>query len=319
MRVVLAAFFGIILLTGCFEKDEPIQPFPRGEVEGISLEVGPKYTHQLYYSFAQNQVVKSNDRDAWDLAFSCEAGNNTVYMNTGNSMYGAITDKNMISEVNDTSGLTFKWDWSNGKDDSTVLYDWENHGKVAVLDLGYTIDNQHRGYAKVKFSVQNDSLLITYGMIGQRFERLAILGKDNLYNRVYFSFSSDSKVDIEPVKTAYDLIFRQYIYYFEVEDLPYSVVGALSNPTNTDVMAISDKDFADITIDDTLSYSFSEQQDVIGYDWKEFNIDEGVYVVYPDKNFIIRTALGFYYKFHFVDFYNTSGERGYPKVEFKLL
>ena len=156
-------------------------------------------------------------------------------------------------------------------------------------------------------------------MIGQRSERRAMLGKDDMYNRVYFSFVSGSKVDIEPVKSTYDLIFRQYIYYFEVEELPYSVVGALVNPSNTDVMAINDKDFADITIDDTLSYDVSPNHDVIGYDWKEFNIDEGFYVVFPEKNFIIRTAMGFYYKFHFVDFYNTSGERGYPKVEFKLL
>ena len=319
MRVALTILLGMTFLTGCFENDEPIQPFPRGEVEGFSLEVGPKYTQQLYYSFAQNQVVKSNDRDAWDVAFSCEAGNNSIYMNTGNSMYGAITDKNQISEVNDTAGLDFTWDWSNGKDDSTVLYNWETHGKVAVLDLGYTLDNQHRGYVKAKFELLNDSLVIQYGMIGQRSERSVIMGKDDIYNRVYFSFETGTQEDIEPVKTAYDLIFRQYIYYFEVEDLPYSVVGALYNPTNTSVLSINDKDFADITIDDTTSYSFSSQQDVIGYDWKEFNIDEGVYVVYPDKNFIIRTSLGFFYKFHFVDFYNTSGERGYPKVEFKLL
>ena len=319
MRASIFIIVLISVLTGCFEKDEPIQPFPRGEVEQISIEVGPKYTHQLFYSFAQNQIVKSVLRDEWDIAFSCESGNNSIYLNTGNSMYGAVTDKTSISEVGDTTGLTFKWDWSNGRDDSTVLYDWENHGKVAVLDLGYSIDNQHRGYMKVKFGMRNDSLTIHYGLIGQRVEKTAILGKDDLYNRVYFSFTSGTQVDIEPVKTAYDLVFRQYIYYFEVEDLPYSVVGALYNPTKTQVMSISDKDFVDITIDDTASYKFSPKHDVVGYDWKEFNIDEGFYVVYPDKNFIIRTSDGFFYKFHFVDFYNTSGERGYPKVEFKLL
>lgn len=319
MRIVISFIVALVVLTGCFEKDEPIQPFPRGEVEQISIEVGPKYTHQLFYNFSQNEVVKSVLRDEWDIAFSCEKDNHSIYMNTGNSMYGAITDKSSISDVNDTAGLAFKWDWSNGKDDSTVLYDWENHGKVAVIDLGYTIDNQHRGYVKAKFGLQNDSLVIQYGMVGQRAEKTAILGKDASYNRVYFSFTSGTQVDIEPVKETYDLVFRQYIYYFEVEKLPYSVVGALYNPSNTQVMAISDKDFSDITIDDTSSYQFSPNHDVIGYDWKEFNINEGFYVVFPDKNWIIRTSQGFYYKFHFVDFYNTSGERGYPKVEFKLL
>lgn len=319
MRIGITILFAIVILTGCFEKDEPIQPFPRGEVEQISLEVGPKYTHQLFYNFAQNEVVKSVLRDEWDIAFSCDAGNNSIYMNTGNSMYGAITDKSDIAEIGDTSGLNFQWDWSNGRDDSTVLYEWEKHGKAAVLDLGYTIDNQHRGYVKVKFGIQNDSLTIHYGMVGERKDNKVIIGKGDLYNRTYFSFTTGTKVDIEPVKTAYDLVFRQYIYYFVVEDLSYSVVGALYNPSNTRVMSIDDKDFGDITLDDTLSYNYSPNHDVIGYDWKEFNIDEGFYVVFPDKNFIIQTAQGFFYKFHFVDFYNTSGERGYPKVEFKLL
>jgi hypothetical protein len=319
MRITLITLLTAFVLTGCFEKDEPIQPFPRGEVEVISLEVGPKYTNQLFYSFAQNQVIKSVPRDAWDISFSTEIGNNTIYLNTGNSMYGAITDKTEVSEVNDTNGLVFNWDWSNGRDDSTVLYNWEANKRVVVLDLGYDLENQPRGFVKVKFDMQNDSLYIHYGLIGQRAEKTAVLGKDEMYNRSYFSFTSGSQVDIEPVKTSFDLIFRQYIYYFEVEDLPYSVVGALYNPTDTKVLSITDKDFADISIDDTTNYSFSPNHDVVGYDWKEFNIDEGFYVVFPDKNFIIQTADGFFYKFHFVDFYNTSGERGYPKIEFKLL
>ncbi|MFT7591545.1 MAG: hypothetical protein ACI9UJ_001468 [bacterium] len=319
MKNNILAIVGVFFLSGCFEKDEPISPFPRGEVEEISLELGPKYTHQLFYSFAQNEVVKSVLRDEWDIAFTCEAGNNSIYLNTGNSMYGAITNETSISSVSDTSGLEFKWDWSNGRDDSTVLYEWDKNGKVAVLDLGYTIDNQHRGYAKVKFTMRNDSLVIHHGMIGQRKEQIAVIGKDDLYNRVYFSFTTGEKVDIEPVKSSYDLIFRQYIYYFVAEDLPYSVVGALYNPTDTRVMAINDKDFTDISLNDTANYSYSPSHDVIGYDWKEFNIDEGFYVVFPEKNFLIQTATGFFYKFHFVDFYNTSGQRGYPKVEFKLL
>ncbi|MFT5725342.1 MAG: hypothetical protein ACI9JN_002467 [Bacteroidia bacterium] len=319
MRHGILSILTVIILTGCFEKDEPIQPFPRGEVEQITLEVGPKYTHQLFYNFAQNEVVKSVLRNEWDIAFTSLSNNNSIYLNTGNTIYGAISDKKEMSEVNDTVGLEFKWDWSNGRDDSTVLYNWEKNNTVAVFDLGYDLSNVHQGFVKVKFNMQNDSLVIQYGFIGQRTERTVIIGKDDRYNRVYFSFTKGEQVNIEPVKTSYDLIFRQYIYYFQAEVLSYSVVGALYNPTNTKVMSITDKDFSDISLSDTANYTFSANHDVVGYDWKSFNIDEGVYIVYPDKNFIIQTAEGFFYKFHFVDFYNSSGERGYPKMESKLL
>jgi hypothetical protein len=319
MRNGIITMVSAFLLAGCFEKDEPIAPFPRGEVEVISLEVGPKYTNQLFYSFAQNAVVKTVARNSWDISFSTKIGNNTIYMNTGNSIYGALTDKDQVSDVHDTVGLKFKWDWSNGRDDSTVLYDWEKYNKVAVINLGYDLDNVHQGYVKVKFAMRNDSLVLHYGFVGQRSERTAVIGKDEMYNRVYFSFVVGKQVDIEPVKTAYDLIFRQYIYYFTVEDLSYSVLGALYNPSNTRVLSIMDKNFSEIALSDTLKYAFNPNHDVVGYDWKFFNIDQGVYIVYPEKNYIIQSAEGFFYKFHFVDFYNTSGERGYPKMEFKLL
>jgi len=45
---------------------------------------------------------------------------------------------------------------------------------------------------------------------------------------------------------------------------------------------------------------------------------KGFYEVFPKMIYIIQTPLG-YYKFHFVDFYNTSGDKGYPKFEYQKL
>jgi len=48
-------------------------------------------------------------------------------------------------------------------------------------------------------------------------------------------------------------------------------------------------------------------------------MDEGVEEAAPEGEEKAQLTEEISAKFHFVDFYNTSGERGYPKVEFKLL
>ncbi len=306
-------------LVGCFEKDEPIQPFPRGEVDDFSVQMGPKYSDQVFYSFAENTAIRSNKRTAWDISFSCEDNNNTIYLNSGNNMYAALVEAKNLSDVADTSGMSFSWDWANGRDDSTALNNWNIGDKVAVINLGYDLDNQHQGFIKAIFETNGDSLKIRYSYLGEATEKTGVLVKDQSVNRVYFSFVENAVIDIEPPKELYDLVFRQYIFYFVEEDLPYSVVGALYNPHSTRVLSVNDKEFGEITLKDTTNYEFAPNHDEVGYDWKDFNIDEGFYVVYPEMNWIIQTSSGFYYKFHFVDFYNDSGERGYPRVEFKLL
>ncbi|MBO6517538.1 MAG: HmuY family protein [Bacteroidia bacterium] len=309
----------LVGLTGCFEPDEPVKPFPRGDVEVSSVEMGPKYLNQLFYSLERNEVVKTILRTDWDLSFSSEPGNSSIYLNTGNSMYAAKTNATDLNAVSDTAGLEFVWDWSNGRDDSTALVGWDTTNKVYVINIGNDLSGQPIGFVKALFKLVDDKLEITYARLKETTYKTTTLTKDEVYNRVYFSFANDQQVSVEPPKENYDLIFRQYIFYFEKEDIPYNVVGALINPYKTRVISIQDKDFLDITLSDTVDYSFQWNHDIVGYDWKEFDLNEGFYVVFPEKNFLMQTSKGFFYKFHFVDFYNLQGDRGYPTIESKLL
>ena len=71
----------------------------------------------------------------------------------------------------------------------------------------------------------------------------------------------------------------------------------------------------EITYEDIESYSFSSNQDVIGYDWKDFDFDSGFYLIYAEKNYIIKNGLDQYFKIHFIDFYDDLGEKGHPTFE----
>lgn len=308
-----------MLTIGCFEKETPIAPFPRGDVQEQTIGMGRKYENQLFFNLAQNEVVKSIDRGLWDVAFNCSANNQTIYLNTGKSVFAAVTQATELAEISDTTGLKFMWDWSNGKDDSTALSGWQNHTFVWIINLGKDLKNKDLGFVKVKFKLVNQELNIEYAELNSTEIKTATLTKNGNFNRTYFSFISHEIVDVEPPKETFDLIFRQYTYYFEAEELPYLVVGALTNPYNTKVSIIKGVDFENITLSDTLEHPFSDAQDAIGYDWKWYDFGNSVYVVNPKKCFILQSSSGYFYKAHFVDFYSIDGDAGYPKIEFKQL
>lgn len=309
----------LVLLSGCFGKEDPIQPFPRGDVSSNSIAMSANYADQFFFSLDRNTVVKTIDKTLWDISFSCIKGDPTIRLNTGKNMYAAKTPANELFDISDTSGLKFNWDWSNGKDDSTALFGYEKTNEVYMINLGIDAAQNALGFVVVKFQYKNENLEIQYAQLGSRTARKFTLLKDEAYNAVYFNFANNEQVDVEPKKEEYDIVFRQYIYYFAPEKLAYLVVGTLINPYNTRVSRIFDKDFADIELADTAKNPFSNNADVIGYDWKEFKLSDGVYVVYANQIYLIQDNKGFYYKLHFTDFYSKTGERGHPGFEFKRM
>ena len=52
---------------------------------------------------------------------------------------------------------------------------------------------------------------------------------------------------------------------------------------------------------------------------ENLNFNTNAYSVNPKMNYILKVADGFYYKLHFLDFYNDQGIKGYPKFEFQKL
>jgi hypothetical protein len=122
------------------------------------------------------------------------------------------------------------------------------------------------------------------------------------------------------MKEEWDIQFTQYTHIFEGNPpTPYLVSGALSNRYMVDVAEVFDKDFSEITLEDATIYPFSKDINTIGYDWKEYSFNSGGYSIFSDKNYLIKTAEGKYYKFHFIDFYDASGNKGTPTFEFQEL
>ena len=80
------------------------------------------------------------------------------------------------------------------------------------------------------------------------------------------------------------------------------------------------RDYSDLSWDDALardwsSDSFLTDWNAIGYDWKYFDLNEGVYNIDPNRSFGVRTAEGHEFQLRILDFYDGIGNKGHFVME----
>jgi len=153
-------------------------------------------------------------------------------------------------------------------------------------------------------------------------DSLLIPASDTSFNFSFFSFKNGGDiVSIEPPKTSWDIVFTQYLRIFNVsgDTIPYLVTGVLLNPWKVEATADSSIAFDALDFSRISQFEFSNDRNLIGYDWKKYSFDLGQYAVNPDKIYVVRDPEGIYYKLHFIDFYDPNGNKGNPQFEFQKL
>ncbi len=310
----------VFSLSSCFKEELPVAPYDRGDVISNKVDIGSSYGKQAYFDLGTNTIVKMDDRDKWDIAFDCSEGS-IIRQNTALSASASVTAIDVFENVNSSTQTTFTYDHHTGNTDSLAMGKWYEHGKVIIIDRGYALNGTSLG--KLKFqviSLENDTYTFRYSKLNGTDYHEGSVTKDADYNYIGYSFASHASILHEPKKADYDLCFTSYIHiFYEPEYTPYSVVGALTNTYNTTVHRDVNNKFSvfDATAIDTLS--FTNMPATIGYDWKYYNLDAGLYTTYPQITYIIKDSEGYYYKLHFTDYYNDQGERGCANFEFQLL
>jgi hypothetical protein len=310
----------IILCSSCEKKELPAPAYNRGDITTVEIQMTTNYKNQVWYSLSGNRVISTNYKTDWDLAFEC-AGDH-ITLNGSKAMKIYKTNSASLAMVTDTAGLEAngKADMPSGNLDSTAIGDWQTTNMVYVINRGYSETGLVQGFYKLKvLAVSPSGFTIEYGDIYGTQTYQQTITKDPEYNFINFSFTTNQQINLEPKRTAYDLCFTQYTHLFTNPFQYYLVAGALNNQYNTRITKITDRPFTEITINDTLGRAFCNDRNVIGYEWKTFNLITNVYTIDPAMCYIIQDSKGFYYKLHFIDFYNSSGIKGYPKFEFKKL
>ena len=312
----------IFSLTGCLKEELPIEPHQQGEVLTNQVDMGSDYGSQIYFNLNDNSVVGQNLRTDWDIAFEARTSGWHVLLNSslgGKAANTGETDFNLVV------GLTGNENWNvdnpTGNLDSTAVGDYLSTGEVFIIDRGYDISGNPLGYKKVQidYSSISDSYQFRCSSFDGSSDTNLSISKDTNYNFIAFSFNSNSLIDIEPVKTSWDLLFTKYLEIFPGFG-PYGVTGVLTNNFQTTQVAIDTvNDFESISYDLIQQYEFSLDMNAIGWDWKQYDMSSGTYTVDVTKNYIVKNQNGLYFKLRFIDFYDDIGEKGAPKFELQKL
>lgn len=319
----------ISLFSSCFKEDEKIYIPPLIGSDVVVL--GNSYHNQVWVDLNGFEHRATHEFDSWDLAFSCDKNNFDIRLNTALSMYAGTNGEKIFENVHSEEDIEMTFDASSGNRDSLAFGEWyrvENDNYISnefvfVVNRGINTDLDEMGYKKIQVFIENQNYQIRYANLDGSEENTLTIPKNDLYNYTHFSFE-DGIVEIEPKRNDWTLKFSKYsTIIFTTDGIPtdYNVVGVLLNPykvlaVETDTLT---HPYDSIELQDTAYYQFTNRNDIIGYNWKVYDFDDAQYEVYTQKSYIIKDRDGYFYKFHFISFYDDQGNKGSIKYQIERL
>ncbi len=289
-----------------------------------------KYTHQVYYSLSEEGTLNSVEHGVWDIAFTTQGVQDAgIFVNEGASLvdvqqvelyFTGLTDFDQ-SIVIDTAAWTRLYnpevDWQNGAfnslKDPTNAFDFGwgiyNPGIFTVEGKYVFVVKLRNGEWKKIFI---ESLLFEWifkhANLDGSDEVNQIISKMDHPNRVlaYYSIQNEEVVDIEPME--WDLLFTRYNTYTDDGNgnfLDYVVTGVLSG-LDVKVAQYDDVNPNNLEFDDVDDEDYEDELDIIGFDWKEVDINSATYTVKDDLVYFVLKADETVCKLEFIDFEGSS-------------
>lgn len=324
----LVLILSVIMLSGCFGKDEilPITASERIEIQDSSL--GPM---QLFYSLKERRVIAKNSIYAWDLAFDCRNGKFSVRINGAKGM--SICKTGSFDFNTDFSAFKGQFFTDGGNHpDETAIGSWgdfsfsnpQGFGQVYLIDRGLFEQGRPIGFKKMIIKGFKDSAyhIQFANPDGTEFYYKTISTK-NGGRYVYFTFEEGGNmVDVEPGPDDWDLLITpftdtlthfKYLFTLGYDNSKAVYDGVLLNSFSREIGIDSFRTFEDVNFRHLEEYRYSSNMQVIG---KKFWYWDDVYDDYAVKSvptFILRDNKELYYKFRF------SGFRRSPQGHLSLI
>jgi len=314
------------LLLGC-EKEE--QLYPPGLTGTVTASMGGDYRTALYFDLSTATFTQTVDHDLWSLSFDLNTSPPGVYLNSANFMFAKPAGDTAFFAVQDTAGgAPWAYDYPDGNPDRTAvrgLSNAEGQSTRAVYWLNLGFDEQGNALGIRKFQVLSwteDSLFFRSARFDGTEVRTGAVGRRTNHRRSEFDLLTHESRFIEPERSDWDLLFTQYTDYDLTEEgdtLAYLVRGVLTDPDRLEMARWPGTDWDNIALSAVQDLNYSSAQNAIGYDWKTFSLDQGVYTVQTYWIYIIHSDRDGYFKLRFLDYYNAQGERGHAQFELRGL
>lgn len=284
------------------------------------VTTGEGYTNQIWYSLANGEVGNA-PKDNWDLAFEISGFTASIRYNEqkGMAVYASpysIADWAAV----DTTGMANNWEvlhddpksWERGAfnmySSSDFDLGWGIYNVVTHVIAGdsiYVVKLANGDFKKLRIdNLATGTYNFTYADIDGQNEISAALVKSQFSgkNFGYYNLETNEVVDREPLSEDWDITFTKYIDLVGPDaTTPYGVTGILQNYTAETAEA------TETPVDDAVwsDFSFSDEINVIGYDWKYFDFSLG-YVITENLSYFVMDQNGSVYQVVFTGFDGTS-------------
>jgi hypothetical protein len=281
-----------------------------------TVSTHPGSTDQVWYSLQNGEAGRSALSD-WDLAFEMVGFTSSIRVNSAKGLVAyetpnAVADWDNVASVDtanwtvihnsDSSWTVGALNYGNDLDQPTgVNVGWGTYNMVTHVITGthiYVIHSADDSWRKLRInSLLGGVFSFTYANLDGSGSYDATLAKSNFTgkNFGYWSFGSNATVDPEPPTTDWDLLFTKY---YQLTPYEYTVVGALQNKGVTaaqvDNIPTDDADWTTVP--------FNENMNVIGSDWKVFDMGTFQYNIVPERTYFVKDVPGNIWKIVFTAF-----------------
>jgi len=331
--------------AGCQPEEEPwTLPTPPNGQASDSLDpsafqlreeqvvMGEDYTQVVYYD-CQTGLQKTVDFQAFDISVSTEDGTVRVYLNGANVVQAAATGQSDFATVTGVEGFTFLPDKPHRTTADLRLqpYTGDGQSQVYILDLDrLQVGPETDRYWKLQLLGRDEAgLRIRSGRLADIDGQEWTVPLLSTHTRTQVKLATQTAWPLEPPTGEWDIVFTRYFHEFtDREDGDpfkyYTVTGALLNP-EVDVRAARVDDPAaealpfEVASGESLpEATLTTQNDIIGFDWKVFDLDGG-YRMEPIRYYLIQDETNALYKLRFLDFLDSQGVKGVPQFAVQRL
>jgi len=285
----------------------------------VTIATGPANAQQVWYSL-QNGIQATSDLAAWDLAFEINSFTSSILVNTakGLSVYETpvpVAEWSSLSSP-DVGAWTAIYNselrWSegaltNGNNLSTGGFGlgWGQYSFITHTVAGtkvYVIADAAGNYRKLRInSLAANTYSFTYADLDGSNEVTATLSKGNFAGRNfgYFSFATNSTLDLEPAANTWDLLFTKYTSIIpSPAPTAYGVAGVLQNKG----VAAVQVDGVPVSASEWSGQQLDTAMNIIGYDWKTYNQPTFSYTYAQDRTYFVSDRSGSVWKLVFIGY-----------------
>lgn len=289
----------------------------------VTIPTGPGNTTQAYYSLA-NDVQGTVALGDWDLAFEISGFTSTVQVNTMKGLTAFETPEgiadwtavNAPDEMNWISLNNSETYWSAGalsngnnlSEPDGFNVGWGTYNLITHTIAGtkvYVIGFPDATFRKLRInSLAGGAYSFTHAALDGTDEQTVSLMKavHAGKNFGYYSFVG-GVLDLEPPTASWDLLFTKYTAIIPAPaPTAYGVAGVLQNK-GVDALQVDGVDPASA---DWNSGPLDSAMNVIGYDWKSFNMETSMYEYPTDRTYFVQDRAGNIWKLIFTAYGGSS-------------